>query len=158
VSISSEAIRKAVGHARTGGSEQVIGFLIGRMQDQVLIIEDAVSGRIEAEEGRVVVPAVTIAKIADGILTRRIKGNIVGWYHSHPGYGVFMSDRDVATQKSLHQFSPYVVAMVIDSLTEEYSFFSMNCSSMTVAAFNENDLYVHDSGEDPIPSSFKKRS
>ncbi len=42
------------------------------------------------------------------------QNTIVGWYHSHPGYGCWLSGIDVATQR-LHQqhFDPFV-AIVID--------------------------------------------
>lgn len=43
----------------------------------------------------------------------------VGWVHSHPQLGVFMSPRDVNTQRRYFQsFFPDAVAMVMDPLAE----------------------------------------
>lgn len=39
---------------------------------------------------------------------------VVGWYHSHPGFGCWMSGTDVNTQTSFEQLNPRAVAVVID--------------------------------------------
>lgn len=38
----------------------------------------------------------------------------VGWYHSHPGYGPFMSGTDVETQRSNEQLNARAVGIVVD--------------------------------------------
>eukprot|EP00906_Rhabdomonas_costata_P010301 RCo014454 len=40
--------------------------------------------------------------------------NVVGWYHSHPGYGCWLSGMDVSTQRSQQQFSDPFLAVVVD--------------------------------------------
>lgn len=55
---------------------------------------------------------------------------IVGWYHSHPGHGVFLSEIDLITQKTFFNES-YHVALVVDPLKKvdplgaEYKFFKL---------------------------------
>ena len=39
---------------------------------------------------------------------------VVGWYHSHPGYGPWLSGTDMNTQQSFEQLNPRAVAVVID--------------------------------------------
>ena len=39
---------------------------------------------------------------------------VVGWYHSHPGFGCWLSFVDVKTQRSFEQLDPRAVAVVID--------------------------------------------
>ena len=39
---------------------------------------------------------------------------MVGWYHSHPGYGCWLSAVDVQTQKSFEQTGERSVAVVVD--------------------------------------------
>jgi hypothetical protein len=39
---------------------------------------------------------------------------IVGWYHSHPGFGCFLSSIDVETQLGLQRMFPQCVALVVD--------------------------------------------
>jgi COP9 signalosome complex subunit 5 len=40
--------------------------------------------------------------------------NVVGWYHSHPGYGCWLSGIDVSTQMLNQQFTEPFLAVVID--------------------------------------------
>lgn len=39
---------------------------------------------------------------------------VVGWYHSHPGFGCWMSGVDIQTHKSFEQLSARAVAVVVD--------------------------------------------
>ncbi len=40
--------------------------------------------------------------------------NMVGWYHSHPGYGCWLSGIDVGTQSTQQTYSEPFLAIVID--------------------------------------------
>ena len=40
--------------------------------------------------------------------------NIIGWYHSHPGYGCWLSGIDVATQRMNQTHNEPFLAIVID--------------------------------------------
>jgi proteasome lid subunit RPN8/RPN11 len=44
---------------------------------------------------------------------------MVGWYHSHPGHGAFMSGTDIRTQEQYFNFD-HLVAIVDDPLSGEY--------------------------------------
>ncbi len=48
---------------------------------------------------------------------------IVGWYHSHPGHGVFLSATDRATQSTWFRL-PHHIALVIDPIRHEAAVFS----------------------------------
>lgn len=41
---------------------------------------------------------------------------VVGWYHSHPGFGCWLSSVDINTQQSFEQLHPRSVAVVIDPI------------------------------------------
>merc|ERR1711971_765404 len=41
---------------------------------------------------------------------------VVGWYHSHPGMGPFLSTVDQNTHQSFQQLHPRAVALVVDSV------------------------------------------
>jgi len=41
---------------------------------------------------------------------------VVGWYHSHPGFGCFLSSVDVNTQKNFEQLNSRFVAVVVDPI------------------------------------------
>ena len=61
-------------------------------------------------------------------LTNRLDGKyrgkqLVGWYHSHPGMGIFLSNYDVDIHKN--RFSnPWEVALVLDPVKHEGGFFA----------------------------------
>jgi proteasome lid subunit RPN8/RPN11 len=42
------------------------------------------------------------------------KQSILGWYHTHPGYGLFMSQVDFNTQKSYQKLFDKAIAIVLD--------------------------------------------
>jgi proteasome lid subunit RPN8/RPN11 len=47
---------------------------------------------------------------------------VVGWYHTHPGFGLFMSPADVFIHtQTFHQ--PFQVALVLDPVHENFKFF-----------------------------------
>ena len=41
---------------------------------------------------------------------------VVGWYHSHPSFGCWLSSVDMNTQKSFEQLHPRCVAVVVDPI------------------------------------------
>ena len=48
---------------------------------------------------------------------------ILGWYHTHPGMGVFLSATDLRTQK-LHFSLPWQIAIVIDPVSGQSGVFA----------------------------------
>ncbi|MEO1376267.1 MAG: Mov34/MPN/PAD-1 family protein [Cyanobacteria bacterium J06635_10] len=50
------------------------------------------------------------------------EANIVGWYHSHPDIGVFMSRTDMRTQRAFF-YHPWCVSIVYDPIRNEISYF-----------------------------------
>merc|ERR1719362_2113792 len=44
------------------------------------------------------------------------KEKVVGWYHSHPGFGCWLSSVDVNTQQSFEQLNERAVAVVVDPI------------------------------------------
>jgi proteasome lid subunit RPN8/RPN11 len=123
VAISGQVIEKVVMEAREHPDEQIVGVLLGGQSGGTIVVEEAVTGPAETHATRATLTGDSIARIADDIINKRIRGSIVGWYHSHVRGGVFMSELDVETQLKLQQFSPLVTAMVIDAQTGQSGFF-----------------------------------
>lgn len=157
ISMSEQAMEKIRKEAGQNLEIEIIGVLIGKVSNSTLVIEQAVTGEFEPEAARVTLPSRTIAKICDKMIKGEIKGNIVGWYHSHPGYGVFMSETDVESQRYLQQFSSEVVALVIDSTSGEVGFFTLD-SQGNVCAIDEESIHFYKLREPKIPEKFLKVS
>lgn len=57
------------------------------------------------------------------IMENRYPGlTVVGWYHSHPGHGVFLSSWDMQIVRSIYD-AMWNVALVVDPVRGEYAFF-----------------------------------
>lgn len=52
------------------------------------------------------------------------KYSILGWYHSHPGFGLFLSYTDQQTHSSFF-YQPWHLALILDPVSEEKAFFYM---------------------------------
>jgi proteasome lid subunit RPN8/RPN11 len=129
VAISGQVIEKVVMEAREHPDEQIVGVLVGGQSGGSIVVEDAVTGPSETDATKATLTGDSIARIADDIINKRIRGSIVGWYHSHVRGGVFMSEMDVETQLKLQQFSPLVTAMVIDTQTGQSGFFRADAAT-----------------------------
>lgn len=55
---------------------------------------------------------------------------VVGWYHSHPGFGCWLSGVDINTQQSFEALSERAVAVVVDPIqsVKGISLYSVYCS------------------------------
>ena len=54
-----------------------------------------------------------VSNISSVLATGRLE-NAIGWYHSHPGYGCWLSGIDVSTQMLNQNFQEPFVAIVVD--------------------------------------------
>ena len=66
---------------------------------------------------------------------------VVGWYHSHPGLGCWLSGTDCNTQASFEQLNPRAVALVVDPIQSVKGKVVVDCfrliSPHTLMAGNE---------------------
>jgi hypothetical protein len=59
---------------------------------------------------------------------------ILGWYHTHPGHGIFLSDMDLFIHK--HFFNlPWHVAFVFDPQNQEEGLFAWRSANMAIESF-----------------------
>ena len=114
-----------------------IGLLIGSLLDDGLWVNDIVVGGNNDSETSCVLSAEKLAKVADDIVRGRLDGRIVGWYHSHPGYGIFMSETDLATHGKLLQFSPFVIALVVDPEINQFGMWALEPEVGVIQVLND---------------------
>ena len=116
VRISAAALLKMVIHARSGGSIEIMGLMQGTLHNETFVITDAFRLPVEGTETRVNAQNEAEEYMARFPELSRAAGqaeNVVGWYHSHPGYGCWLSGIDVSTQNTWQLLGPFV-AIVID--------------------------------------------
>ncbi|KUI56955.1 COP9 signalosome complex subunit 5 [Cytospora mali] len=118
VRISAVALIKMVMHARTGGNIEVMGLMQGFVENGALVITDAFRLPVEGTETRVNAQDEANEYMVEFPRLCREQGarqeNLVGWYHSHPGYGCWLSGIDVGTQHQWQTYNDPFVAVVID--------------------------------------------
>ena len=117
VRISAVALLKMVMHARSGGSIEVMGLMQGKISGDTFIVTDAFRLPVEGTETRVNASEQANEYIVQYLTSSRENGraeNAIGWYHSHPGYGCWLSGIDVDTQLTQQMFSEPFLAVVID--------------------------------------------
>ncbi|ESN92732.1 hypothetical protein HELRODRAFT_185158 [Helobdella robusta] len=119
IKISALALLKMVMHARSGGNLEVMGLLLGKVDINNMIVMDSFALPVEGTETRVNAQAQAYEYMAAYIDAAKQVGrleNAIGWYHSHPGYGCWLSGIDVSTQMLNQQFQEPFVAIVIDPI------------------------------------------
>lgn len=115
--ISALALLKMAMHAKSGGNIEVMGVMQGKVQGDTFIVIDAFALPVEGTETRVNAAAEAYEYMVDFQETAKSAGrkeNIVGWYHSHPGYGCWLSGIDVGTQMTNQRYQEPFLAVVID--------------------------------------------
>jgi len=93
---------------------------MGVLENDSLWVNDTIPAETETSEVACVFPSHRLAEIANDIVEGKIEGRIVGWYHSHPGLGLFLSQTDMETHMRFHQFSPYALSLVADPKSAEF--------------------------------------
>ncbi|KAF3483273.1 COP9 signalosome complex subunit 5 [Arthroderma uncinatum] len=117
IRISATALLKMVMHARSGGNLEVMGLMQGYVAANTFVVTDAFRLPVEGTETRVNAQDEANEYMVSYLQSCRQSGrmeNAVGWYHSHPGYGCWLSGIDVSTQDTQQSFSDPFVAVVID--------------------------------------------
>lgn len=117
IKISALALIKMVTHSRSGGALEVMGLLLGKVVDDTMVVMDAFALPVEGTETRVNAQSQAYEYMAAYIESAKEVGrmeNAIGWYHSHPGYGCWLSGIDVNTQMLNQNYQEPFVAIVID--------------------------------------------
>merc|ERR1711915_971441 len=118
VHVSSLALLKMLKHGRAGVPMEVMGLMLGQFVDDYTINcvdvfampQSGTSVSVEA------VDPVFQTKMLDMLKQTGRPEMVVGWYHSHPGFGCWLSSVDVNTQQSFEQLNPRAVAVVVDPI------------------------------------------
>ena len=118
IHVSSLALLKMLKHGRAGVPMEVMGLMLGEFVDDYTINcvdvfampQSGTSVSVEA------VDPVFQTKMLDMLQQTGRGQSVVGWYHSHPGFGCWLSHTDINTQSSFEALNPRAVALVIDPI------------------------------------------
>jgi len=118
IQISSLALLKMLKHGRAGVPMEVMGLMLGSFVDDYTIRVSDVFAMPQSGTG---VSVEAVDPVFQMMMTEMLKQTgrneiVVGWYHSHPGFGCWLSGVDVSTQTSFEQLNPRSVAVVVDPI------------------------------------------
>ncbi len=117
--IDNEVTRRIRQHARASMTTEVCGVLIGQTREGAVQVIASIEASNAAQGGTHVTFTQdaweTIYRVKDVSYPDE---RIVGWYHSHPGFGVFLSEHDTFIHRNFFS-SPDQVAWVYDPHTDE---------------------------------------
>jgi proteasome lid subunit RPN8/RPN11 len=129
VFITQKAYIKANVHAGSDLENEVGGWLVGRWRadpdtgEHFIIIEAILPAR-HTKQGSAFLTFTQDSQLAmfDEMEDRFPESELVGWYHTHPRMGVFLSKYDLFLHKNFFT-NPYQVALVIEPHTQTAGFF-----------------------------------
>ena len=112
---------KITDHAIRGGKFEIAGYLMGFARDGVFYVLDAVELPIVGTDSRVEIAgemgekATSYLMYYQELMTKVGREHLyVGWYHSHPGFGTWLSGIDCNTQKFMQMINLTWFALVVD--------------------------------------------
>jgi proteasome lid subunit RPN8/RPN11 len=119
LAIDSEVVRQIRQHARSCNTTEVCGVLIGQDRDHRVEVAACIQGENAEGAGAHVTFTQDTWEHIYAVKDKRFPNErIVGWYHSHPGFGIFLSEHDTFIHKNFFS-SPGQVAWVFDPHSDE---------------------------------------
>ena len=107
---------------------EVMGLLLGEVctwqGHEYVLIRDIVTTDLDATSVSVKFDSGSFEKLFENLDNAGFDYVVVGWYHSHPGYGCFLSETDIKTHGGIF-VSPHQVAIVIDPLNFQIEAFQV---------------------------------
>ncbi|CAO1620953.1 unnamed protein product [Parajaminaea phylloscopi] len=105
-------------HGRAGVPMEVMGLMLGEFVDDYTVTcidvfampQSGTSVTVES------VDPVFQTNMLDMLKQTGRPEMVVGWYHSHPGFGCWLSNVDINTQQAFEQLNSRAVAVVIDPI------------------------------------------
>ena len=129
--LEESALKKAWEHAQQASAQgkEAMGLLAGEVREwqgrRYVVASDYLTAGNSATAVSVKFSKEAFPQLAAEI--NNAKGNkkmIVGWLHSHPSYGCFLSQTDLQTQKRYFS-EEFSIAMVVDPVRNEKAVFKL---------------------------------
>lgn len=116
VYISGMALLKMLKHGKSGIPLEVVGLMLGRFIDNYTVQVVDVFPTPQSGTGTSVeaIDEPYQASMTEMLKLVGRKEDVVGWYHSHPGFGVWLSNVDINQQLYWEKLNPRCIAVVVD--------------------------------------------
>ena len=117
VEISPLAFSRVIDWTSSNTEREVGGYLVGIVDNGKVKIIDTTYAVKNSTPTHVSIDEMAQFQIIKEIEKRDGKETIVGFWHTHPSMGLFLSGTDIATQKIYQALLPEAVALVCDGNT-----------------------------------------
>jgi proteasome lid subunit RPN8/RPN11 len=133
-----DALRQVVEHSHSNKRVELGGALLGqvyRYQNQIYVEIMAALPAISGSHGPIhfTFDADSWTQLQRDRAERYPRLDIIGWFHTHPGLGVFYSGDDVVVHSAAFTL-PWHVGLVVDPVNNEASFFGWNKGQLAPSA------------------------
>ena len=116
--ISPLSLLKMLRHGKAGIPLEVMGLMVGDYVDDYTVkCIDVFSMPQSGTETTIEsIDEVFQLKMVEMLKQTGRNEILIGWYHSHPGYGCFLSSTDINTQEAFEKQVPRTIAVVVDPI------------------------------------------
>jgi proteasome lid subunit RPN8/RPN11 len=142
-------------HGKSVENTEICGVLVGNVYRDAsgpyLHVESSIRGEYASNQSCNVTFTADTWNHIQGIMERQhADQKILGWYHTHPGFGIFLSDMDLFIHGNFFNF-PWQIAFVYDPQSEEEGTFLWQSGKTA------RDQYLLEMDEDePLDVSFSE--
>lgn len=152
--VLQSVINEIKAHGRTSMHREVCGVLLGNLcfdGGPYLLIDARIEGKFATHQsGSVTFTSETWDYINSERDSKYPEKKIVGWYHTHPGFGIFLSNMDAFIHNNFFSLK-WQPAYVFDPQAETDGFFFANDGSLN----QEDVVIVPDVTVQVVDSKFK---
>ncbi len=154
--INRSVLNEIHAHGRSAEDIEVCGVLIGNVYTDAgrafVHIEGCIRGNhATSKTAQVTFTAETWTHIQSVLDNDHPDQRILGWYHTHPAYGVFLSDMDVFIHKNFFSL-PWHTAFVYDPQANEEGLFAWRTGNLASEPF----IIYEDCDRDESPATIAK--
>lgn len=137
--IGLDVLEKAKLECKKASPNETMGFLVGYKgytnEGRILtIVKDMLIGPVKGYRANATVPKEERGHFLMQILEKYPDCCEIGWWHSHPGFGCFLSGTDIRHQKEWYDH-PHSIALVIDPIQNIFAFFKLSLNRERYASY-----------------------
>lgn len=133
VTFQPGTLQQVLEQARKQSSEEVAGIMLGNVYSDGRRFLVEVEQALEAHYTNAGSSFVTFTEQTwlDLLQQRRATSlSVVGWYHSHPSFGIFLSQSDRFIQQHFFRNRLWYIALVVDPTTSDWGVFAWEADSI----------------------------
>jgi proteasome lid subunit RPN8/RPN11 len=126
VLLREKVLEEILEYSESDLTREVGGFLIGEVaatkQPRVEVQHFLPAGGTRSEAASLTFTHQTWSRMHREIEAQFPEKSVVGWHHTHPGLGIFLSQYDLFIHRNFFG-EPWQIAMVVDPRREEFGIF-----------------------------------